>query len=101
MKRLVRTYWLRPRRSLEALPPAGPRMRAVLEAFLEDFPEYEGCLAYSQSPRRPRYLFVYVTQCAGLLPEAADHLGRLLAAAFPTSRVLSYGRSFSEPREGS
>jgi len=97
---LVRTYWLRPRRSLGVLPPAGPRMRAVLATFLEAFPEYQGCLAYSQSPRRPRYLFVYVTQCAGLLPEAAEHLGRLLAAAFPGSRVLPYGRPFPEPSEG-
>ncbi len=100
MKLLVRTYWLRPRESPGALPPAGPRMRAVLEAFFEAFPEYHGCLSYSQSPRRPRYLFVYVTECAGLFPDAADHLGRLLAAAFPGSRVLPYGRPFPEPLGG-
>ncbi len=100
MKRLVRTYWLRPRRSLASLPPAGPRVRAVLEAFLERFPEYAGCLTYSQSPRRPRYLFVYVVHCAGLFPEAALYLEHLLSAAFPGSRVLAYGRPFREPSEG-
>ncbi len=98
MNRLVvRTFWIRPHSSGRPLPPAGPRMRAVFEVFLEAFPEYMSCLAYTQSPRPPHELFVYVSGCGGLFPCAAEHLARLLKAAFPKSRVLPYGRPFREP----
>ena len=100
MRRVVRTFWVRPVDRDRALPPAGPRMRAVFSAFLDYFPEYRGCLNFSQSPRRPRFLFVYVWGCRGLLPEAAAHLERLLRAAFPGGEVRAYGPPFKERSEG-
>ncbi|AEB12500.1 hypothetical protein [Marinithermus hydrothermalis] len=92
----VTTFWVRPHSSVEALPAAGKLLTGLLEGFYERFPEYEGCLVYSQSPRRPRYVFVYVNgECSGLLPQAAEYLYRLLEQAFPQGEVRPYGRPWA------
>jgi len=92
----VVTFWVRPLGE-EPLPEAKTRLEALLAEFYEAFPEYAGSLAFSQSSRPPRYVFVYVNQgCAGLLPVAGQFLQGLLQQAFPQSEVRPYGRVWLE-----
>ena len=42
------TFWVKPKSSIEALPEAQALVRDLLELFYEYFPEYEGCLGFSQ-----------------------------------------------------
>jgi len=78
------TFWVKPQSSIEALPEARDLVRDLLDLFYEYFPEYEGCLGFSQSPRRPRYLFLYMEgPCGGLLPSAALFLNSKLALMHP------------------
>lgn len=87
------TFWVKPQSSLEALPEARDLVQDLLELFYEYFPEYEGCLGFSQSPRRPRYLFLYMEgPCGGLLPSATQFLKKLLETAFPHAEVRVYGK---------
>ncbi|GAA5334096.1 MULTISPECIES: hypothetical protein [Thermus] len=87
------TFWVKPQSSIEALPEAKDLVQDLLELFYEYFPEYEGCLGFSQSPRRPRYLFLYMEgPCGGLLPSAASFLKELLQTAFPGAEVRVYGK---------
>ncbi len=87
------TFWVKPRSSIEALPEAQELVRDLIELFEEHFPEYAGCLGFSQSPRRPRYLFLYMEgPCGGLYPMAAEFLKSLLEAAFPGAEVRVYGK---------
>ena len=87
------TFWVKPKSSIEALPEAQALVRDLLELFYEYFPEYEGCLGFSQSPRRPRSLVRYMAgPCGGLLPAATQFLRELLEAAFPQAEVRVYGK---------
>lgn len=89
----VMTLWVKPQSSVDSLPEAGGLLRDLLQAFYEYFPEYEGCLGFSQSPRRPRYLFLYMAgPCLGLYPEAASYLEELLKESFPGAEVRKYGK---------
>lgn len=70
------TFWVKPKSSIEALPEAQALVRDLLELFYEYFPEYEGCLGFSQSPRRPRYLFLYMEgPCGGSFPPPPGFCG--------------------------
>jgi len=84
--------WVRPSTE-EVLPEASARLEGILAAFEKVFPEYAGVLVFSQSPRPPRYIFVYVNQhCNGLLPPAGQFLQERLQQAFPGSEVRPYGK---------
>lgn len=88
----VMTYWVRPALE-ESLPEARALLEALLAEFYQSFPEYQGNLVFSQSPRRPRHVFIYVdSACTGLLPDAGAHLRQLLEQAFPGSEVRGYGK---------
>ncbi|RDI96727.1 hypothetical protein DV704_00280 [Meiothermus sp. QL-1] len=92
----VVTLWVRPKGEAP-LPEAQGLLEGLLSLFYEAFPEYEGTLAYSQSPRPPRYAFVYVnSSCRGLLPPAGCFLRGLLERAFPQGEVRAYGRVWPE-----
>lgn len=94
----VVTFWVRPLEG-EPLPEARALLEGLLAIFYEAFPEYAGVLTFSQSPRRPGYVFVYVNQgCTGLLPMAGRFLQELLQQAFPQGEVRPYGRVWSELR---
>ncbi|MGQ9735885.1 MAG: hypothetical protein ACUVUP_04795 [Thermaceae bacterium] len=90
----VITFWVKPQSSVDSLPEAGPLLKDLLQAFYEYFPEYGGCLGFSQSPRRPRYLFIYTTGLClgGLYPEAADYLEQILRTTFPGAEIRKYGK---------
>lgn len=86
------TFWVKPKSSIEALPEAQALVRDLLELFYEYFPEYEGCLGFSQSPRRPRYLFLYMEgPCGGSFPPPPGFCGAS-EAAFPQAEVRVYGK---------
>lgn len=93
MSRLkLMTAWVRPVGE-EILPEAGGALEGLIHGFYQTFPEYAGCLRFSQSPRAPRYVFVYVAEgCSGLLPQAGEHLQGLLGALFPQAEVRVYGK---------
>ncbi|GIW24756.1 hypothetical protein [Meiothermus sp.] len=92
----VVTFWVRPQGE-EPLPEARALLEGLLNIFYEAFPEYAGLLVFSQSPRPPRYVFVYVNQgCTGLLPSAGRFLQGLLEQAFPQGEVRPYGRVWLE-----
>lgn len=92
----VMTLWVRPSAE-ETLPEAKALLEGLLQAFYEAFPEYDGVLAFTQSPRLPRYVFVYASQgCTGLLPQAGRFLQDLLQHAFPGTEVRPYGKVWSE-----
>ena len=92
----VVTFWVRPLDE-EPLPEARARLEALLVVFYQAFPEYTGALAFSQSPRPPRYVFVYTNpNCAGLFPSAGQFLQGLLQQAFPQGEVRPYGRVWLE-----
>lgn len=92
----VVTFWVRPLGE-EPLPEARTRLEALLAVFYAAFPEYAGTLAFSQSPRPPRYVFVYVNQgCAGLFPAAGQFVQGRLQQAFPQGEVRPYGRIWQE-----
>lgn len=87
------TFWVKPKSSIEALPEAQALVRDLLELFYEYFPEYEGCLGFSQSPRRPRYLFLYMEgPCGGSFPPPPGFCGSSSEAAFPQAEVRVYGK---------
>lgn len=87
----VVTYWVRP--AGDSLPEARALLEGLLAEFYQSFPEYQGSLVFSQAPRAPRHLFIYVgSGCTGLLPGAGAHLRHLLERAFPTSEVRGYGK---------
>lgn len=89
------TFWVHP--SGESLPEAKALLDSVLQGFYQAFPEYQGSLVFSQSPRRPRHVFVYVSQnCAGLLPQAGSYLQHLLEQAFPAGEVRPYGKPWHD-----
>ncbi|RIH83674.1 hypothetical protein Mterra_02214 [Calidithermus terrae] len=95
----VVTLWVRPPEE-HALPEARETLEALLAEFYASYPEYEGSVAFSQSPRWPRYAFVYAQAgCTGLLPEAGRYLRRLLEHAFQGSEVRAYGRPWPLERE--
>lgn len=95
----VVTLWVRPPEE-SALPEARETLRALLGEFYASYPEYEGCVAFSQSPRPPRHVFVYTQPgCTGLLPEAGRYLQSLLEHAFQGSEVRAYGRRWPLERE--
>lgn len=88
----VATFWVRPV-GAEPLPEARALLEGLLAIFYEAFPEYAGALVFSQSPRPPGHIFVYLNQgCTGLLPLAGQFLQELLQQAFPSSEVRPYGR---------
>ena len=92
----VVTFWVRPKAE-EPIPEARALLEGLLGIFYEAFPEYGGMLVFSQSPRPPRYVFVYVKQgCAGLLPSAGRFLQGLLEQAFSQGEVRPYGRVWPE-----
>lgn len=92
----VVTYWVRPTDE-ESLPEAKVLLESLLSAFCEVFPEYQGSLVFSQSPRKPRYVFVYVNQhSTGLLPRAGAYLRQMLEQAFPMGEVRLYGKAWYE-----
>ncbi len=93
----VMTLWVRPIAE-EPLPEASALLESLLAAFYEAFPEYNGVLAFTQSPRQPRYVFIYASQgCTGLLPQAGRFLQDLLQQAFPGGEVRPYGKVWPEP----
>lgn len=76
-----------------ALPEARERLETLLAEFYASYPEYEGSVVFFQSPRWPRYAFVYTHPgCGGLLPEAGRYLQGLLERAFQGGEVRAYGR---------
>ncbi len=90
------TFWVKPQSTIESLPEAKALVEGLLQVFGQYFPEYEGCLGFSQSPRRPRYLFIYIQgPCGGLYPSAASFLKELLETAFPQAEVRVYGKPWS------
>lgn len=92
----VVTFWVRPKDEAP-LPEARALLEGLLVIFYEAFPEYGGMLVFSQSPRSPRYVFVYVNLgCTGLLPPAGRFLQGLLEQAFPQGEVRPYGRVWPE-----
>lgn len=92
----VVTFWVRPKNA-EPLPEARALLEGLLAIFYEAFPEYAGTLVFSQSPRSPGHVFVYVSQgCTGLLPAAGRFLQALLQQAFPQGEVRPYGRVWSQ-----
>lgn len=92
----VVTFWVRPQGE-GGLPEAGDLLEGLLYSFHEFFPEYEGCLIFSQSPRLPRHVFVYARDgCSGVLPAPGRHLQGLLEKAFPEAEVKPYGKAWVE-----
>ncbi|GEM84252.1 hypothetical protein [Meiothermus hypogaeus] len=90
------TLWVRPKGEAP-LPEARVLLEGLLATFYEAFPEYGGMLVFSQSPRLPCYVFVYVRQgCTGLYPSAGQFLQGLLQQAFPQAEVRAYGRVWQE-----
>lgn len=88
------TFWVRPKPGAR-LPAAGPVMNQVLEAFYECFPEYQEFLDFSQSPRQPGYVFIFVKNgCSGVWNEATEFLSGLLTRAFPQGDIRVYGREW-------
>lgn len=86
------TFWVKPKSSIEALPEAQALVRDLLELFYEYFPEYEGCLGFSQSPRRPRYLFLYMEGPCGAPSRRHPVFAGAPRAAFPQAEVRVYGK---------
>lgn len=92
----VVTCWVSPTDNTP-LPDAGVWLEGLLAAFYEAFPEYAGMLVFSQSPRPPCHVFVYVNHgCTGLLPPAGRFLQGLLQRAFPSGEVRAYGKIWQE-----
>lgn len=90
------TAWVRPVGE-GSLPEAGRVLEGLIYGFYQTFPEYAGYLRFSQSPRAPRYVFVYVVDgCSGLLPQAGEYLHGLLGALFPQAEVRVYGKVWAE-----
>ncbi|MCS7059284.1 MAG: hypothetical protein NZ849_09740 [Meiothermus sp.] len=92
----VTAFWVRPPEEAP-LPEARAALESLIGSFYQAFPEYTGALAFSQAPRPPHHIFVYVDRdCSGLLPGAGQFLHRLLQGAFPQGEVRAYGRVWLE-----